>query len=533
MKCENLKRMGIAVLVLGFALTAPAQGDGPELDWATYYGDDFLAATEAIAVAPDGSVIAVGFTMEVLSWDPFDFNIDAFIVRFSADGTLLLNEMILDGSGIEGAFGVSVDDAGIITVTGQTDSADFPAITSDALQDTIAGSAGGFDAADGFVIQLTPDFELLYGTYLGGSREEAITDMAVDKKGAIVVCGYTRSNDFPTTDGALQGAREADREDFDAFVARIVPGAKNQLTYSTYVGGTGDDCDGKATDASQEQRLLRQAVAVMPNGNIVVAGMTWSDDFPVTEGALQTEHSEYGDEYADNADIYVTVLNPTGSGRRAEAGETQLVYSTYLGGTGRDLAEDLVVRDSAKISLLGLSQSADFPVTRNAFQGELLGMQDAVVVQIRTQPNIPPKAQLAYSTYFGGTGRDAGNGMYMTKSGDIVISGPTNSDDFPLTDGSTIQGGFDIFVSRLDTSRKPDKQLVFSTLFGGSGGEQLSVGPRDDGSTTVYIGGSTGSDDLPGVEGSWDDSLTGLVTDAFVARYYIGSMGNPKDDDDE
>jgi len=511
MKCVNLKRTSIVLLVFAFVLTASALAAGPQLEWATYYGTNDLDAAEAVAVAPDGSVVAVGFTMEFAT-----YSIDGFIAQFSSDGTMLLNEMLLAGSGTDGAFGVSVDASGIITVTGQTDSADFPFITPDALQDTIAGSA------DGYLIQLSPDFELIYGTYLGGSEKESIVDMAVDNEGGIVVCGFTASDDFPVTDGAFQTASGGA---FDAFVSRIVPGGEDQLTYSTYLGGSGDDCDSEV----QDERLLRQAVAAMPNGNIVVAGMTWSEDFPVTDGAVQTEHSAYSEAYADNADIYVTVLNPTGSGKGP------LVYSTLLGGTGRDAAEDLIVRNSATVNLLGLSRSADFPVTANAYQGGLLGFQDAVVVQLKALPNIPAKAQLKYSTYFGGSsggaegeeGRDAGNGLYMLRSGDIVISGVTGSTDFPTTDGSTLQGDLDIFISRLDTSRKPVKQLVSSTLFGGSGSEMLTVGPVNDGFTTVYIAGDTDSPDLPGVEGSYDDTLTAPWTylDAFVAKYNLGGMG--------
>jgi hypothetical protein len=255
----------------------------------------------------------------------------------------------------------------------------------------------------------------------------------------------------------------------------------------------------------------------MPNGNIVVAGMTWSDDFPVTEGALQIEHSAYSGTYEDDADIYVSVLDPVGA----------MVYSTLLGGPGRDAAEGLAVRDTAKISLLGLSRSDSFPVTANAYQSGLLGFQDAVVVQINTDTYLPPEDQLMYSSYLGGTGRDAGNGIYMLKSGDIVVSGVAGSTDFPTTDGSTLQGGHDIFLTRLDTSKKPDKQLVASTLFGGSSGEQLCVGPVDDGFTTVCIAGDTQSTDLPGVEGSYDDTFTpGAYMDAFVAKYDLGNMGH-------
>jgi hypothetical protein len=506
MKSFKYFKTSVLLLVFAFVLTTSVPAAGPELEWATYYGTHFIDAAEAVTVAPDGSVVAVGFALSFLSEPPW-FRVDAFIAQFSSDGTTLLNEMILEGSPIKGAFGVSVDDAGITTVAGQTESADFP-VTADALQATPGGSA------DGFLIQLSPDFEIIYATYLGGSGEESIADMAVDKEGGFIVCGYTASEDFPVTDDAFQ---DTSGGGFDAFVSRIVPRGETQLTYSTYLGGSGDDCDG----AVQDERLLRQAVAVMPGGNIVVAGMTWSEDFPVTEGALQTEHSDSGED----ADMYVTVLNPTG--------EDQLVYSTLLGGPGRDVAEDLVVRNDDNVNLLGLSRSADFPVTANAYQGGLLGWQDAVVVQLKVLTDIPPQDQLMYSTYFGGSlggdageeGRDAGNALYMLRSGDIVISGVAGSTDFPTTDGSTLKGDNDIFITRLDTSKKPEKQLVSSTLFGGTGAETLSVGPVNDGFTTVCIAGATRSPDLPGVEGSYDDTFSGNDLDAFVAKYNLGGMG--------
>jgi hypothetical protein len=218
-------------------------------------------------------------------------------------------------------------------------------------------------------------------------------------------------------------------------------------------------------------------------------------------------------------------LNPTR--------EDQFVYSTLLGGPGRDAAEDLAVRDDDKVSLLGLSRSADFPVTTNAYQGELLGWQDASVVQIKALTNIPPEDQLMYSTYFGGSlggqagkeGRDAGNGIYMIMTGDIMISSVAGSTDFPTTDGSTLQGDNDIFITRLDTSKKPDKQLVSSILFGDSGAETLSVGPVNEGFTTVCIAGATRSIDLPGVEGSYNGTFSGTNLDAFVAKYNLGGMG--------
>ena len=160
----------VGSLVIILALTAAARVEGPQLEWATYYGNNDMDVVEAVAVAPDGSVIAVGFTLDFAT-----FSIDAFVAQFSSDGTTLLNEMLLAGSGIDGAFGVHVDETGIITVAGQTESSDFP-VTADAVQGALGGSA------DGFLLQLSPSFEVIYGTYLGGSGEESIVDMAVDKR---------------------------------------------------------------------------------------------------------------------------------------------------------------------------------------------------------------------------------------------------------------------------------------------------------------------------------------------------------------
>ena len=187
---------------------------------------------------------------------------------------------------------------------------------------------------------------------------------------------------------------------------------------------------------------------------------------------------------------------------------------------------DLVVRDAAKVILTGLSQSTDFPVTKNAYQDELLAEQNAVLMQLLPLPHIPKKAQIEYSTYCGGTVKDAANGVYLMRSGDIVISGVTLSPDYPTTDGSVLNGDSDLFLTRLDTSRKPENQLVFSTLFGGSSGEGLCVGPVGNGFGEVYIGGDTFSDDLPGTGGTYDEFHDGVSYDAFVAGYYLGGLGD-------
>jgi hypothetical protein len=472
-----------------------------ELEWATYLGTPKYEAGEDIALGPDGTIYVTGFDMVFLSGPPWVL-IDSFVARLSADGTELLDMLLIQGADIDGAIGIAVDRRGTVTVVGQTYSSDFP-VTEDAFQSTPGGDA------DGFVMQLSPELELKYCTLFGGDGEESFTDVALDGKGGLILSGYTGSTNLPVTEGAFQTSPGGGK--FDAFVARLVPGKdpSEQLTYATYLGGSDSDTDPDVID----DRLLRQGVDVMPNGNIVVTGMTLSEDFPVTKGAIQTENM--GD-----MDLYVTVLDP----QPGKPAARQLVYSTLLGGTGREKGENVVVRGCGQITLVGVSRSTDFPVTNNAHQASLLGEQDAVVVQLLAVPR-HRGARLTYSSYLGGSGRDAANGLCQLPGGDVVVTGVAGSNDFPVTDDSVLQGEFDLFLARLDTSRRPARQLVMGTLFGGSGDEILAAGPVADRHGNLYITGDTGSDDLPGVTGSYQDTFSGGGLDALVAKF---SMDKPR-----
>lgn len=382
MKCVNLKRTSIVLLVFAFVLTTSALAAGPQLIWATYYGNGIFEATEAIAIGPDGTIYATGFIQ------PPDWNIDIFVARYSADGTQLLNHTVIDGGGIDSGFSIAVDEAGTVTVGGQTMSADFP-VTENAVQGTYGGGM-----ADGLLLQLNSDFEVTYASFFGGYGEESIVDMAVDDSGALVITGYTGGN-LPVTEGAYQTIFGGGN--VDAFVAKIDPTAETQLLYSTYLGGSGNDTeyDPNNVFGTIDERLLRQAVDTMPDGRIVVSGMTSSTDFPITPGAIQTAHAPLNNPAGysfDDADIYLSVLDP------AAVGTAQLAYSTYLGGTGRDLTDDLVVRGDDKIILAGHSQSTGFPVSANAYQGALNpgATRNVVVAQLRPDTGLSTTEQLAH-----------------------------------------------------------------------------------------------------------------------------------------
>src|SRR5438552_13935212 len=121
------------------------------------------------------------------------------------------------------------------------------------------------------------------------------------------------------------------------------------LTYSTYLGGTGDDF----------VFSFLVGIAVDPRGNAYVIGWTNSTDFP-TVNPMQAGN-------AGGNDAFVAKLNAAG---------TALVYSTYLGGTGYDFGESIAVDPAGNAYVSGETFSTDFP-TMNPIQAANAGGGDA------------------------------------------------------------------------------------------------------------------------------------------------------------
>src|SRR5204862_281286 len=154
------------------------------------------------------------------------------------------------------------------------------------------------------------------------------------------------------------------------------------LSYSTYLGGMGLDAGaGIAVDAS---------------GSAYVTGNTDSADFPTTPGAFETTSG-------GSTDAFVTKLNPAG---------LAVAYSTYLGGRGFDHGLGFAVDASGSAYATGFTDSADFPTTPGAFDTTSNGCGDAFVTKLNAAGSA-----VAYSTYLGGSGSDAGNGIAVDTAG--------------------------------------------------------------------------------------------------------------------
>ena len=233
---------------------------------------------------------------------------DGFVAKLSPGGSTLDFSTYLGGSSQDQVLAVALDSSQSLYATGSTGSIDFPA-TPGAFQ---TSNRGNFDA---FVVKFTPSGgSLVYATYLGGGASEQGMAITVDATGNSYVAGFTLSPDFPLS-GASQGAIHGS---FDAFVATL-NSAGNALSFSTYLGGSGDD--------------RAYGIAIDSGTNILVTGATASSDFPVTSGKLQTTLGGGYDAFVTrfgSPPVAVSVSPGSGSGA---AQVFSAIYSSSQGST--------------------------------------------------------------------------------------------------------------------------------------------------------------------------------------------------------
>jgi beta-propeller repeat-containing protein/ASPM-SPD-2-Hydin domain-containing protein/centrosomal CEP192-like protein len=249
------------------------------------------------------------------------------------------------------------------------------------------------------------------------------------------------------------------------------------LSYSTYLGGSSG--------------AFGNAIAVDSEGNAYVTGGTASTDFPTKNPAQSAS--------GGNTDVFVTKLDPTGS---------NLVYSTYLGGTGADNGNGIAVDSSGNAYVTGLTQSLNFP-TKNPIQAIPPGGSDAFVAKLDSTGSV-----LVYSTYLGGSGDDTGNGIAADVSGNAYVAGKTGSINFPTKNPlqSASVGGDDAFVAKLDPT---GSGLVYSTYLGGSFFDEAR-GIAVDATGNAYVTGDTSSSDFP-TKNPFQPTQNGS-TNAFVTK---------------
>jgi len=260
------------------------------------------------------------------------------------------------------------------------------------------------------------------------------------------------------------------------------------LVYSTYLGGSDTD--------------LTYGIVVDSQGDVYIAGFTWSADFPVTQNAIQKQNVFI--------DIFITKLNSNG---------TSLLYSTYLGGTKTDEAYDIAIDSQGNAYITGLTQSSDFPITSGAYQTSKKGGMNYYDIFI-TKLN-STGSSLLYSTYLGGTNDDYAFGIVVDSQGNAYVTGYTKSTDFPTTSGAyqvTNNGGisyYDAYITKLNST---GTSLLYSTYLGGTNDEE-AFDIAVDSQGNAYITGLTHSTDFPITLNAIQIHFnSGFGLDAFITK---------------
>ncbi len=449
--------------------------DGTSLVYSTFIDLGGAERPKGIAVDPSGAAYLTG------SFGPANPIDDAFVLKLAPSGAALDWTRTLGGSSLDVGEELALDPEGAIFLVGQTQSSDFP-VTSGAYDTTFA-SAGSKATTDAFVAKLTPTGATQWATFLGGSSFEVSYGGAgidVDASGAPWVAFASYSSNYPTTPGA------PDTSGGGGVVSRLAPDG-GSLQYSTFLGATGTDIAGLRLD---------------PSGSAYVGGTTSDAAYPTTVNAA--------DRTRGGLDAFVTKFTPAGA----------IAYSTFLGGSGAEVAGALDVDGKGFAYLTGFTNSNDFPTTADAFDRSFDSVPrldgitpgDAFVTQIQADGSA-----LRYSTYLGGTAADENaTGLAVNDAQSVAVAGTTSrGNDYPTTPGAFDRlfghaapyNNSDAFAARLDlgTAPVPTCDGRTATVSGpiGTEGDDVIVGtPGPD-----VLQGKGGNDRI--CAGGGDDTLNG------------------------
>jgi hypothetical protein len=388
----------------------------------------------------------------------------------------------LGGGNEDDGFGIAVDSTGAAYVTGQTLSSGFPRTTGPTFKAT----------QDAFVIKFKADGSApLYSTFIAGTGKSSGTAITVDSLGKAYVIGSTDATDFPTN-GTIPAAQGSNGGTQDAFVT--VLDSSGGLHYSTFLGGSNKE--------------FGFGIAVDTLGNIYAVGETDSTDFPTTVSALQGSNSSVTPSVAD---AFVTKILANGS----------LAYSSYLGGTGDDVASGVAVDTANNFYVSGITKSTNFPTSGTAPQlcGGCNGTTEHGFVTAIPATFVPG---YIYSTYLrgtAGTDNEDANFIAVDASSNAYVVGHTTAHDFPTSSGAfqtqnkAAAGSTNVFVTKLDASGT--FPWSYSTYLGGTGSDFGSAIALDS-ARRAYITGQTTSGDFPTKNPV--QSQIGGGKDAFVAE---------------
>jgi Beta-propeller repeat len=462
-----------------------------------------------------------------------------FVAKLNPGGTALLYASYLSGEVEEFGFGIAVDSADMIYVTGQTFSTEFP-VSTNAYNCTGSPTPGNANGVAFVTVlnpsqnQTTPNGSLVYSSYLGGDGGDYGNAIATDGAGNVYIVGLTASANFPQSPGAvpppsgttlpnITGSAFLTQLNITAGNATCPSPSTNELIYSSILGGNGANT-GPGVPADQAF-----GVAIDSSSNAYIAGTTTSTNLPTTANAVQTA-SPTGNT---KGTVFLTRINTTKT-------SGALIYSTYLGGNASvsgdfGFAIALGPAPTGYAYVTGSTTSTSgLPITSGSYPTTPAASGVAFIGVIDTNATATPSSPIFYSL-LGGSGGDTGHGIQVDGLGNAYVAGVTDSTDFPLTSGAfetefaPTSVGYG-FIAEMQPLALGKGDLLYSTYFGGSGNgsnpdEAEAIALDSQTTPNVYITGQTWSSDFPvnppatATPPALQTSLTPAGGgDAFVAR---------------
>lgn len=401
--------------------------EGATLVWSTYIGTSNHDYCNAMVLDANDNPIFAGrsssssYPTTAGAYDTsFNGGVgDATLTKLSSDGSSLIFSTYLGGSEVDSFFDIALDADGDIVCAGYTASSDYPT-SAGAYQNTFAGPPYDYIvstiSADGTTLQAS--------TYVGGTNRDACRGVAVDDAGDIYLAGFSFSSDFPATGGTFQSVKSL----IDDATLSKMSGDLTQILWSSYIGG------------NDSERAL--AVDLDSAGNPVIAGFTYSTDFPTTPGALQ-------ETVRSSMESFVA---------KFRAGDGSREWSTYVGGLHVDEIVSVQLDANDNPLITGWTTSPNFHVNDLGYDNTHNGGEDIFVSRLSADGTA-----LLWGTYLGDSGDDRAMEVAIDAHDNPLVAGTTGSSGFPTSAwayGENHRGGMDAVLARFDTG---DAALTPST----------------------------------------------------------------------
>ena len=361
------------------------------LKWCTYFGTSAYDNGERIALTNDGNIVFCGFTSGVTSHTTLGCfqpstggGYDCFITKINPNGTIIWSTYF-GKSGGDFAFEIKVDNFDNVIIGGTTTSINLYTTAASFQQIKEANT-------DAFISRFDKNGQLKWCTYYGGNGSEDIHALSIDQNYNIIGIGGSFSTNLSTSVGAYQTINDGL---MDGYVIKLDSNCVR--IFSTYIGGSGiDDLWGNTTDAI---------------GNIYISGHTNSTDFDLTPGAYQTSNK-------GNYDTFVSKFSQTGN----------FLISTLIGGNLNDINTRMILTSTNEITLLGKTESNDFPMLGSPIQPTKGASYDAIIAKFTTLNLIPN-----WTSFYGGNADEDAWDCVTTSNSNFIFVGGSNSTNYPVS----------------------------------------------------------------------------------------------------